>query len=126
MTTATITRFDYSTARVFRERLSAAVKAIGAEFGLDISLGNARFETGEFSAGMTATAKSAKAADFARMAAHYGFVPTDLGRRTLFRGRYYEITGFNPGAPKYAVSVKRLPDGKVFRMPVELVKRGLV
>jgi len=47
----------------------------------------------------------------------FGLKPDDLGKTFHFRGQSYQITGLNPGAPKFAVNVKRVRDGKPFRFP---------
>ena len=55
--------------------------------------------------------------DFNAYCKHFGLEPHHLGMTFIFRGRGYRITGLNPAAPKFAVNVIRLPDGKGFRFP---------
>lgn len=60
-----------------------------------------------------------------RWCGSYGLRPEDFGTQFFLKGRAYEILSLNPSAPKYAVNAKRLPDGKVFRVPPDCVVRGL-
>jgi hypothetical protein len=62
---------------------------------------------------------------FETLASRYGFSPTDYGKTFYFRGTGYQISGLNPSAPRFAVEVKRLKDGKMYRMTPRDVIAGL-
>lgn len=43
--------------------------------------------------------------------------PEDFGRKFVIARRTYEVIGINPGATRFPIRAKRLPDGKEFRVP---------
>ena len=118
--------FDYVTARTFQKRLDEKMKELEAEFGIKIEVANAKYDGTEFTGWLKATATDAKKAEFARWAPHFGLEPDDLGRTTLFLGKHYEITGIAPNADKYNIEVKRVRDGKPFRLTASSVKAGII
>lgn len=44
------------------------------------------------------------------------------GTTITYRRRQYEVTGYVPSRPQYPYTVKRLPDGKLFKMPADIVE----
>jgi hypothetical protein len=47
----------------------------------------------------------------------FGLKPEHLAAVFTFRSRQYRIVGVNPSAPKFGISVQRLPDGRRFKFP---------
>lgn len=63
--------------------------------------------------------------DFKDMATAFGLQPSDLGRRFMFRGNIYEVSGCKPSSYKFPIIANRVCDGKSFKFSAEQVKRAL-
>ena len=68
---------------------------------------------------------SRAAEDWKRYAPSFGLPLDGFGKKILSRGHEYEIIGLNTRRPAFPISVKRLPDGKLFKMPLNVVVQGL-
>ena len=55
----------------------------------------------------------------------FGLPQDGIGKKIAFRGHEYEIQGLNPRRPAFPIDVKRVPDGKQFKMPLNVVVQGL-
>jgi len=62
------------------------------------------------------------AATFGRLAPLVGLAMVDYMRVVMLRGRRYQIVAVKPNRQKFPVLVKRLPDGKRFKVTADQVK----
>ena len=62
------------------------------------------------------------AATFGRLAPLVGLAMVDYNRVVMLRQRRYQIVAISPNRSKFPVLVKRLPDGKRFKVTVDQVK----
>jgi hypothetical protein len=53
-----------------------------------------------------------------------GLKPEDFGRIFIVGGKQYKIVDVKPNNRKYPVIAQRLSDGKSFKFPVDVVKKG--
>jgi len=74
--------------------------------------------------GEAGVVESREAADFKALAKFYGLGTDDLGKPFVIRGERYEIVGLKPKSHKFPI-LGRNRNGKVYKFPVESVKRGL-
>lgn len=123
-----ITKIDRATTRMIASRVEAALAELGRELGVKVSYSGGSYDATRANLKISvevvdgAGVSEAGKRDFTLWAKHYGLAETDLGRTFAFRGTVYEITGINPNAPKFAIQAKRIPDGKPFRFPPEIVR----
>ena len=134
MTTATkITDINRTTCRLLTDRINEALESLGEELGLSIKVqGGGRFSptnvTFKVEASVTGEDgeedNSTMAADFRKQAALYGLQASDLGRTFRQRRSTFTIIGCKPRSYKYPI-LCRNQNGKVYKFPVDQVKRGL-
>lgn len=72
--------------------------------------------------GIPMTAGTQDANTFEIRAFMVGLKAEDFNRVVTLRGRQYQIVEILPNRPKFPVLVKRLPDGKRFKVSVEQLK----
>ena len=119
--------------RVVEENLDGALDDI--QEGLQVKLGNARYERGTiypitFKFEVSATndegiVETPEASSFKRNAVRYGLSPDDLGKTfKTWRGEEYTITGLNTRRRKYPISAVD-KNGKSWKFPAEQVKDAL-
>lgn len=110
----------------------AHLKALADRLGVDFSFAGGNYGPGEatlklkISVRKMADGSSGAQKTWNVFCGHFGFTPSDFGRRFHSRGIQYEITGINPNAPKYAVMTIRVHDRKPFRFPHQLVRLRLL
>lgn len=122
--------FDRTTVRSVGERIQDALDNLASELGITV-----RYTGGRFSADNATlrlelaivdgegNARTKDRQDFIRYAPMFGLDVTDLGKKFVFRKEEYEISGLARKSYKYPVLAKRTSDGKVFKFPVDAVKR---
>ncbi len=67
-----------------------------------------------------------EADDFAAHAFMFGLQSGHFGKTFTFRKRAYKIVGIRPKSYKFPILGARVPDGKVFKFPVDTVTTNLV
>ena len=125
-----MTTFDRVTLRVLREEIDAALKAVADKHGISLTLGKITFAgDGSTMSGKIEGAvardgqvQTKEAVDFLKYAEVYGLKAEDLGRQFVSKGRWFEITGLRPKAPKRPVLARGVADGQTYVFPVEMIK----
>lgn len=59
--------------------------------------------------------------DWDRYCPMFNLTPADFGKTFHLKNQRFEVTGINPGAPRFPINAKRA-DGKLFRVPASAVK----
>ncbi len=125
--------FDKVSLKALRNPIEAALKAIETEYGISISLGNARYtsETATFKLELATIASDGTViTKEARDLKAYGSLwpynlPEDaLGRVFKDSKGTYTITGLRTKASRFPILVQRA-DGKAFCFPADRVVRAL-
>ena len=123
---------DRQKIREMEAKILEALGLIEVEFGVKFMIGGARF----CSSSVTFKVEAAEIAQDGKVlskaveswklnARMYGLPEDGIGRKIISRGHEYEILGLNTRRPAFPIDVKRLPDGKLFRMPLDEAARGL-
>jgi hypothetical protein len=129
-----ITRFDGPTLKTLRTALDSALKPVGEQYGIVLSLGTISFSDADFRVRLTgALAQGAGGAgkvdksrkEFERYADLLGLNKTDLGKTFTFRGKRYEIVGAKLSARKYPILAKQVGNGRVYKFQERDVARLL-
>ena len=71
-------------------------------------------------------AQTPEVANFSWTCIAFGLEPTDLHREFMFRNEKYKITGIKPRRYRYPISASRVRDGRGFKFPPDVVKKGLI
>jgi hypothetical protein len=113
---------DRATIRELDKKILAALEAVGKEYGVDIRIPGGNYSATSYTAkvqislkGQGGIVETPERRAFIQLCSYYGLTPADLGKRFVFRGVQFELTGLNAGAPKYVVAAKRVYDGKSFK-----------
>jgi hypothetical protein len=114
-----------------RAEVQAVLEKLGEQLGLDVSLGNGRFNEEAFSMKLEFTApdkdgnrQSRNEQEFKMYAKSFGLEPDDFGKTFVDRNHSFVITGIKPRSYKFPILVTR-DDGKKYKYPVDDVIRGL-
>jgi len=131
-----IGEIDRHACRLLKAKLQAALDLDNLgfkELGVDVQVGSARFSSSSATfkvevsiVAADGTVETKTVSDFKRCAQLWGLQPDDFGRTFRSRGIAYEICGGKPGSYKYPILGKRVPDGKVFKFPADVVRDGII
>lgn len=128
----TISKFTTQNMKLLRQRLDAAIAAVGEEHGISIKCGNggygdakAHFKIELLVKQADGTVYDAGAEDFKSMAKLVGLEPSDLGKCFVFQNSRYRVTGLSLKRTKFPISAVRIPDGKGFKFTPDQVKKYL-
>lgn len=130
-----ITSFDRRNLPVLRAAMATALAAVEAQYGIKITVGNARFlpDNATFkiemaTIGQSGVANTREREAFKSQAVLYGLNPNDLDKTITygFGGEQYTIIGLSPRRSKYPIVAKRVRDGKTILLTVSGVKSGLL
>jgi len=127
-----IKRFDKHACVAVEAALKPRLEEIAKELGIDIKYAGGRFDVNTFTMriecstiGQDGTVNTRFAEDFKRNAHVFGLEATDLGRQFNYSFEVYEIVGLKPKSRKFPILVKRLKDGRMFKLMARSVKDGL-
>lgn len=128
----TISLNDRNDLRYLKTRIEAALGSLSAELGVSFDLGKIAYELDGSKAKIalevrseTAPSKTDEAkADFLTYAPLFGAKPEDYGRKVVFGGTEYRITGIKPQSRRFPFTAERVRDGKGFKLPFEALGRG--
>ena len=127
-----ITEIDRPSLRALQEKMVAALQPVAAEFGISLKLGRTVFNANSATIKIEAAVINAngmvesKDAQAYKQCAKWMDLPEDgLGKRFSWMGNVYYVRGLRPKSRKAPILVER-EDGKMFKMPVEAVKAGLL
>ena len=114
---------------MIREKVDAALAALGNEMGLQLKLGNGRFDstTGHFkmdvaTKGESGEFQSKEAEAFTFYATAYDLKPEFLNQEFESVSVKYKLTGFNGRARKNKFIAERVSDGKEYVFPEHLIQ----
>ena len=120
--------FTKESLRAIRPRIEEQLKHLEAELGIKIRVGNASFSANNatFKLELTSINEDGSVvpreeAQFLEFCAAVGLKREDLGKVIAYAGNAYKITGLNLRSAKYPIMVKRVTDGKGFRLSKEAV-----
>jgi hypothetical protein len=125
-----IVKFDRANIEVFQSRLDVKMKELATEFGIALKGRVASFTGTGTTFSLEASVTDATGASMLTKSkwesycVMWGLDKGDLGRTFVAQRQLFEITDCNPNAPRFPILAKR-PDGKVFKFPIDSVKRGL-
>lgn len=122
---ADITGIDRVTARKLGAEVEAALSAVAEKYGLTVEVRGSSFTNSEYKPKVTLKIEGADKASFERYAELYGLNADDFGAVLTLRGEQFRVEGINTRAPKYAIRIARVKDGKGFKAPTETVLRAL-
>lgn len=128
------TKMDRATFARIADRIATTLEPLSQELGVVIKrgrgtydsengLGTLKIEIGLTTADGVVVTKEAR--DFRQLAVLYELKPDDLGRTFELRGEKYQLVGLKARATKMPFLVKKLGDGKVYKMTEIGVKAGL-
>jgi hypothetical protein len=127
-----IKTFSSATVGALRPRLQEALAGLASQLGVQIEVGSASFTHAYvkfqviFSViGPQGQVLTPEAEAFLQAAPIYGFSREDLGREVQVGGQLYRIAGLLPRSRRFPVLAERRPDGKMFKLPLESVRRAL-
>jgi len=92
-----------------------ALDKLGEEMGCKIELGRITYGNYEMRSKITVTINTPEAAPKIP-----SFIPID--KIVTYGGVQYQVTGYKPSSRKYPVVVKRVRDGKGFRLSLSAIK----
>ena len=131
-----ITSFDRRTLPVLRVAINSALAAVEAQYGIKITVGNARFlpDNATFkiemaTIGTAGVANTREREDFKREAFRYGLNASDLDKEISYgfgSTDRYTIIGLNTRRSKYPIVAKRVRDGKTILLTATGVKSALL
>jgi len=130
-----ITEFNRTNLPVLRMAMAASLAAIESQYGIKITVGNARFlaDNATFkiemaTIGTAGVANTRERDAFKREAVLYGLKPTDLDKEIGygFGNDRYIIKGLNTRRSKYPIVATRVRDGKTILLTVSGVKSALL
>ena len=128
-----ITEFNRTNLPVLRMAMAASLAAIESQYGIKITVGNARFlaDNATFkiemaTIGTAGVANTRERDAFKREAVLYGLKPDDLDKEITYGGQRYIIKGLNTRRSKYPIVATRVRDGKTILLTVDGVKSALL
>lgn len=124
-----ISQLDRPAVLALRNEINQALALIGAQHGVVISLGSAKFTPSNATFKLEVATKTQdgdvqtkEATAFKMLAKAYDLEPSDLGRTFVSNGRHFTITGLNPKRPKYPICATCKEDGRSYKFPEKNVK----
>lgn len=126
-----ITRIDKKAASFLQMELLVATNKIAQRYGLIAIPKGGQYDDLQYTAKVqfkvkeTVNGKHPNQEDFERHCHWYSLEPTDFGRELILEGQKYIINGVRTNAPKNAICIKRVSDGKTFVTSEETVRKSL-
>lgn len=131
---AKITTLDKATCKVLAAEFEKAMKEVAARFGVEVRVGNGRFDVSTFS--FKTEVKTANAptqdeqlamafrslAGIERLSLDLGW----LGRTICHKGEFFTVVGYSCKSPKRPIVLRRNCDQKTFRANVDAVRRAFL
>jgi hypothetical protein len=114
-----ITQFNRQNLNEIRTRINIALKDLGAEMGINISIGAIRYGEFEFTTKLSAKVDSPEA-----QVAQQQILPSWLvvGKVVTLQGRQYKLTGYNPRRFKFPVLATDILSGKGVCLKAEVCR----
>ena len=119
-----IKQFDRKNLKALRQDMNAALKAIEAQYGIQIKVGNASFSDNEVTfktkcntIGEGGKAQTKEANQWKLYAELNGVGQFSVGDRITIQGQVFTIEGWNTRAKKSPVMIKDVATGKSYKCP---------
>ena len=119
-----IKQFDRKNLKALRQDMNAALKAIEAQYGIQINVGNASFSDNEVTfktkcntIGEGGKAQTKEANQWKLYAELNGVGQFSVGDRVTIQGQVFTIEGWNTRAKKSPVMIKDVATGKSYKCP---------
>ena len=119
-----IKQFDRKNLKALRQDMNAALKAIEAQYGIQINVGNASFSDNEVTfktkcntLGEGGKAQTKEANQWKLYAELNGVGQFSVGDRITIQGQVFSIEGWNTRAKKSPVMIKEVATGKSYKCP---------
>ena len=119
-----IQQFDRKNLKALRQDMNAALKAIEAQYGIQINVGNASFSDNEVTfktkcntIGEGGKAQTKEANQWKLYAELNGVGQFSVGDRVTIQGQVFTIEGWNTRAKKSPVMIKDVATGKSYKCP---------
>ena len=119
-----IQQFDRKNLKALRQDMNAALKAIEAQYGIQINVGNASFSDNEVTfktkcntIGEGGKAQTKEANQWKLYAELNGVGQFSVGDRITIQGQVFTIEGWNTRAKKAPVMIKDVATGKSYKCP---------
>ncbi len=103
-----------SQARDIQNRAAALLKPLEDEFGVIVGVEGGKVSPDRFKLSFTFSEKASEG--------RLSYSPVEVGSNFTYGGKMYRITNYEPSRPRFPVSAERLPDGKRFKFPLDVVK----
>lgn len=122
-----ITNFGRTEHRLLSAAITKALKAVGDEFGVDLTAGGGQVGTGvgrvnvEVKVRETAAGIDGARALWDQMCGYYGLKPEHYGTTFYSNGVMFKITGLTTSRPKYPVDAIRVADSRAFKFPTSTI-----
>ena len=128
-----ITQFDPHNCHRLSLALENALTPVADAFGVHITRKGGSYNPDNYritfeaaTIGETGEIHSREAIDFKELCGLYGLKPEDLGKTfSSYTGEVYKIIGLKSNSRKFPVLVKKLSNGKKYKVPDAMVVRGL-
>jgi len=124
-----ITEMNHDSLGILRTEMQSAMHGVAKKHGVDIRIGacsyldsNATFKVEVATVGSSGIVRSKTRTDFERYASMFGLKKSDLGRKITYTGERFEIVGLKVKSRRFPILAKRLSDGRVYKLPIEVVK----
>jgi hypothetical protein len=115
-------KIDLQLIKAARPQIEAALKEIGENLNINISLGASSREpdgsSGSFKIKMNEIREdgvSPEEINFRKVCSLYDLQPEDYGKEITIKGDLFTLAGLNTRAPKNPVNIKRVSDGGNFK-----------
>ena len=123
-------KFNRENLTGLRNLIEDALKSVSTKLNVQFKLGNIRYSADTATCKLTCTTATAitptlapkdNKVEFEFFCRAFGLAPEDYEKIFPYKRNTYQIVGINPRAKGYPILVKRIPGGKQFKMPKELV-----
>lgn len=123
-----MTQISASGIHELRQKMQAALDAVGKEYGIQIRMGGIRYTATDFRfkgegkiVGEAAgDAEAIAKMDWERKCHMYGLLPSLFNKPITINGSIFILRGFKSGHTKYPVLARKY-DGKMYKLPLDRV-----
>ena len=127
-----IKQFDKKNLKALRQDMNAALKAIEAQYGIKIQVGNASYSDNEVTfktkcntIGEGGKAQTKEANQWKLYAELNGVGQFSVGDRITIQGKVFTIEGWNTRARKSPVMIKEVGTNKTYKCPARVLEGKL-
>lgn len=126
-------QFDKTNLKEIRKDVNEALLEVAQKYGIQLKMGNIRFDANSFTGKLEALAPKADGTVETKFdkkqkmcAANLGlFAPKVVNKAIMIQGKKYVFVGYNSRAPKRPYQVKDVKTGKNFVLDADHVERAI-